>query len=579
MGDTLKRLGYLFLTFIYVEAYPTQQSWAQTAWQWLTNFIYIEQPVEKERRSRSLAATMYLHRATYLMLTVALCGLIYGGAFWLYQENLTNLKTYENFFLTYKVAYDYNRYTGKPTLTAVENALLHPQINTTPAAGYATSIPVLMYHRITTGNDPYNVTPAAFKAQMFALKRAGYTTVSAEDYASFIEGTKKLPPKSVLITFDDGTKDSYYPTEPILKALHFRATEFVITKYSIENSAGSHYYLSAIELRAMERSGNWDLEVHTRDGHSYYPINANGVQGQFYPNKLWLPTKHRMETDAEYASRVYDDIYTAKQELENFTHKPANVFAFPFADIGENNTSNYPAAPTILTKDAQRLFKVAMMLYYPGRARSQGYYNSKQLYSYRVQVLFGKWANGQGLVDFLQNGEAKTLPYTDNFTSNHGWQAAWGTTSVNHGALTISSNKGSTGAGVLLDGTNGWGNYQFSAQATLAAGKSYGFIARMQGDAYRIGCYFGDNHVSITRNQGSTATTLKEDSFTLPITNHTQTLGVIVKGDEIQCLDNGTVVLQTIDQAMPATGSIGFSTWDPTKQPILNIQNIKVTPL
>lgn len=507
--------------------------------------------------------------------------LIYVGAYWLYQENMTNLQTYENYFLTYKVAYDYNRYVGKPAVTAAVSTILHPELpnSTSASAGYATSVPVLMYHRIRMGTDKYDVTPAAFKAQMFALKKAGYATVSAEDYADFIDGTKKLPAKSVLITFDDGTKDSYYPTQPILKALGFRATEFVITQYSIDHPDGSHYYLSAIELKAMERSGSWDLEVHTKNGHSYYPINAKGAQGEFYPNKLWLPSQHRIETDAEYATRVYNDMRAAKQELEAFTHKPANVFAFPFADIGEFNSSNYPAAPTVLTNDVQKLFKVAMMEYYPGRTRSQGYYGSKQIYSYRIQVTLHQWTDGQGLVRYLQNGTAKPLPYTDNLESNHGWEAAWGTASVAHGKLTVAGDKGSTGAGVILDGTSGWGNYTVSAKATLVVGQSYGVIARMQGQTYRIGCYFGHNYAAIIRNLGYPSTTLNETSVDLPGYDHVQNIGVTVKGNEISCLQNGKVILSSIDPTMPATGSIGFSVWDQKKPSALSLQDINVTPV
>lgn len=519
---------------------------------------------------------MYTHRVIYALLTFGVCGLIYGGAYWLYQQNLTNPKTVENFFLTYKVAYDYNRYIGEPKLMAAQNALAHPQAQAAPASGYAASIPVLMYHRITTGNDPYNVTPAAFKAQMFALKKSGYTTVSAEDYADFLGGTKKLPAKSILITFDDGTKDSYYPVEPILKALNFRATNFIITKYSIEDYAGSHYYLSAIELKAMERSGNWDLEVHTKDGHSYYPISASGKMGEFYPNKLWLPTKHRMETDAEYAARVYNDMVTAKREIENFTHKPANLFAFPFADIGENHSSNYSSAPAVLTRDVQHLFKAAMQLYYPGRAQSQGYYNSKAIYTYRIQLKLGQWPDGQGLISFLKNGTAKPLPYTDTLQTNRGWQSAWGESEVKGGTLTINGDKNSTGAGIILDGTSDWSNYTMTAEATLVEGKSYGLLARMQGESYRIGCYFGTNYVSITRNQGSSMTILNESNYLLPVVRHTQDVGVRVKGNQIQCLENGNVLMEAADPDMPSAGGIGFSVWNPSKPSLLNLKNIKV---
>jgi hypothetical protein len=245
-------------------------------------------PPRRRKRFHSLHTRMYIHRAAYVALSFAVCGLIYGGAYCLYAYNLDNPETIENFFTTYRVRYDYNRYVGESRVAATRDAVFKThKISVGPKpAGYATSVPVLLYHRIATDHDIYNVTPGDFQAQMFALKKAGYTTVSADDYAAFIAGNKKLPAKSVYITFDDGTKDSYYPTEPVLAALGFRATEFVITKYSIEQYAGSHYYLSSIELRAMERSGHWDLEPHTDIGHSYYTISSKGTKGEFYATTL-----------------------------------------------------------------------------------------------------------------------------------------------------------------------------------------------------------------------------------------------------------------------------------------------------
>lgn len=576
----MKRLGYFIWDFIYVEVDTAHQPWLQRWRHHIVDFLYVEAAVHatpKPYKSHSLRTRMYVHRLAYLLLTFSACGLVYGGAYWLYQENLTNPKTIENFFIAYKDSYDYNRYTGQSKLTAVENAALSRQTSATPVTDYAKSVPVLMYHRIATDKDRYNVTPAAFKAQMFALKKAGYTTISADDYANFINGTKKLPAKSILITFDDGTKDSYYGADPVLKALGFRATSFIITKYSLENPNGSHYYLSAIELKAMERTGRWDLEAHARDGHSYYQIAANGQKGEYYPNKLYLPATHRMETDTEYAARVYNDMRIAKQELGNFTHKPEDLFAFPFADMGEHNSSNYHDAPTILAKAAQKLFKNTMMLYYPGRDESQGYYNSKQALTYRIQMELGKWTNGQSLISFIKTGAAKPLPYTDGLQVDNGWRAAWGADSVYNGTLTISGTKDSTGAGILLDGASAWSNYTLSAQATLAQGTSYGLIARMQND-YRTGCYFGQGYVSIRHNKGTTAETIAEkDTSGLIVLGHTVQAGVRVTGDQIACMVNGRVVLQTTDATMPSTGGIGFSVWDSNKPSRLDLRNIKVT--
>src|SRR3989339_479020 len=103
------------------------------------------------------------------------------------------------------------------------------------------SIPGLLYHGIIDKPDGANILLENFKDQMFALKKAGWQTISIEDFYAFTRGEKQVPDKSFLLTFDDGRKDSYYPVDPILKALDYNAVIFVISKYSLGQS--SNYYL------------------------------------------------------------------------------------------------------------------------------------------------------------------------------------------------------------------------------------------------------------------------------------------------------------------------------------------------
>ena len=74
--------------------------------------------------------------------------------------------------------------------------------------GNARSIPVLLYHGIIIGDsnstikspDGINIPLNEFEEQMFALKKAGYQTVSMEDFQAFMRGEKQLPEKSFLLT-------------------------------------------------------------------------------------------------------------------------------------------------------------------------------------------------------------------------------------------------------------------------------------------------------------------------------------------------------------------------------------------
>jgi hypothetical protein len=66
-----------------------------------------------------------------------------------------------------------------------------------PTATTAQSIPVLLYHGILPASTGADVTSIdTFKQQMFALKSAGWQTVSIEDFVAAMKGEKTLPPKS-----------------------------------------------------------------------------------------------------------------------------------------------------------------------------------------------------------------------------------------------------------------------------------------------------------------------------------------------------------------------------------------------
>jgi peptidoglycan/xylan/chitin deacetylase (PgdA/CDA1 family) len=94
-------------------------------------------------------------------------------------------------------------------------------------------VPILMYHEIADRTETASrlaVSPDAFAGQLARLHAGGFTTLTARELATALAGgTDALPPKPVVLTFDDGFADFHSRALPLLRRYGFTATVFVTT--------------------------------------------------------------------------------------------------------------------------------------------------------------------------------------------------------------------------------------------------------------------------------------------------------------------------------------------------------------
>jgi peptidoglycan/xylan/chitin deacetylase (PgdA/CDA1 family) len=91
---------------------------------------------------------------------------------------------------------------------------------------------VLMYHKVNDRwPNPATVPTAVFDEQMRLLRDLAYTPVTLEAVRDhYLEGAP-LPPKAVLITFDDGYRDNLENALPVLERYGYPAVVFVPIGY------------------------------------------------------------------------------------------------------------------------------------------------------------------------------------------------------------------------------------------------------------------------------------------------------------------------------------------------------------
>jgi peptidoglycan/xylan/chitin deacetylase (PgdA/CDA1 family) len=94
----------------------------------------------------------------------------------------------------------------------------------------ASTVPVMMYHHVTPQGGMINASPEHFEQHLQWLKKHGWTSLTTEQFVGHLQG-QGVPPKSVLITFDDGYLDNWVYAYPLLKKYGFNAVIFLVTSW------------------------------------------------------------------------------------------------------------------------------------------------------------------------------------------------------------------------------------------------------------------------------------------------------------------------------------------------------------
>jgi peptidoglycan/xylan/chitin deacetylase (PgdA/CDA1 family) len=126
-----------------------------------------------------------------------------------------------------------------------------------------TPVPVLMYHVIGTPPPaaPYPelfVSRPLFAAQVAGLARAGYHAVTLDRVWQAWHGRAPLPPRPIVLTFDDGYRGDFGAAMPILRRRHWPG----VLNLLVANLHRHGWGLKAWQVRRMIRNG-WEVDSHT----------------------------------------------------------------------------------------------------------------------------------------------------------------------------------------------------------------------------------------------------------------------------------------------------------------------------
>ena len=206
-----------------------------------------------------------------------------------------------------------------------------PKKITKPVVDQTAQTLIFCYHRLVDkirypGTE---ITPAAFEAEMKQLKDAGITVISMQDLLAWKRGEKNIPPRSAVISFDDGWKSQYEVGWPIMKKFGYPFTMFIYTEGVRGGSLGGGEAITWEQLADMRDNGV-DIQAHTathqdlREGHNIMLAAPGGKR-----------TRTKL-TGPQYEQWVHNEVVGCKQLLEQRLGIKVNCFAVPFGSYNEH---------------------------------------------------------------------------------------------------------------------------------------------------------------------------------------------------------------------------------------------------
>jgi peptidoglycan/xylan/chitin deacetylase (PgdA/CDA1 family) len=169
-----------------------------------------------------------------------------------------------------------------------------------------TAVPILMYHLVNTppAGTAYPelwVPPAAFRAQMRTLAQAGYRGITLDALLDNWQHRIALPPKPLVVSFDDGYGSQVRNAMPILRGLGWPGVlNLEVKNLSI---AGG---ITKAQVRRLIAAG-WEIDAHTLTHRDVTTLDAGTMRHEIGGSRAVLRRTFHVPVDGfAYPAGRYD---------------------------------------------------------------------------------------------------------------------------------------------------------------------------------------------------------------------------------------------------------------------------------
>lgn len=171
---------------------------------------------------------------------------------------------------------------------------------------------VLMYHKVNDlSGNPVTVPVSLFEEQMAQVRDLGYAVVGVNDVLDHFSQGTPLPPRAVLITFDDGYRDNLFNAAPILSRYGYPAVVFVPIGY-LDSSRPLPHEESLVARGIVNPTLDWSELAE---------LEAAGIQVESHG----ISHRPLANLQIDEAAR---EITLSKLRLEERLGRPVRAFAF-----------------------------------------------------------------------------------------------------------------------------------------------------------------------------------------------------------------------------------------------------------
>lgn len=217
-----------------------------------------------------------------------------------------------------------------------------------PSLLRAETFHVICYHDVLpTGSSSVNADDINVRrlADHFEwLEANGYKVISVQDLIDARNGLRKLPPKAVLLTFDDGYASFYKLAFPLLKAFRYPATLAVVGSWVESESNVSYgarqvdrqHFMSLAQLKEVAASGLVEIASHSYDLHHGIRGNSQGNEMPAATTRAYDVRMASYESDAAHESRVKADLARNSAFIEKLTGSRPRVMVWPYGRYNGN---------------------------------------------------------------------------------------------------------------------------------------------------------------------------------------------------------------------------------------------------